>query len=192
MFCEVKTQLEVSDKPQNAYVLGKAHLLTLKGTDGVSKSRPTEPLSLLPLKSAIPSPIDMPFVLTDGKPEDAARFVEVEDLASEDSLLMKVLYPEGYSRAEQDQRRRTMQKDMEDNPSVHFVKVIDTDQDGIIVAFARWHTHLKEGPKSEWDVPISGYFGEGANQDACEAFFGRVYREQRCLTQGRQHCRKSL
>lgn len=130
----------------------------------------------------------MPLALANGTPEDVARFVELEVLAMGPSPLIAVLFPRSTETAIQAKFAEQMRTDMREDMTVRFMKVIDTDNDGEIVAFAKWNVYIKERPRSEWDTPVSTDFGAEANQEACTAFFGKVFSERKRLLQGKPHC----
>ncbi|OCT48602.1 putative GNAT family acetyltransferase [Cladophialophora carrionii] len=121
----------------------------------------------------------MPLVLQEAVEADTPRIVEVERLAYASNPLSPILFPGPFPPEAAAQRAEGMIKQLREDPTVRWVKAVDTDT-GELAAFAKWE--IIEKPK----VPVPGRsFGPGCNIEACEEYFGGIHRKRHPKSQGR-------
>jgi len=124
------------------------------------------------------------------EPDDLPRIVQIENESFAESPLTTVLFPTGQSQESQDAYVKSLLQQWQENSACHFVKVIDTDPNDKIIAFARWYIFVGDDVKfikdnNERQNP------PGANEAVANAFFGGLLRI-RIATLGRQpHCCES-
>lgn len=115
----------------------------------------------------------MPLKVQECPAAEFAHLVGIEEKAfrfdsTEDSILFPGPFPENSTEI----RVKEMIKELQDDPSSIWLKVVDTDaanpNEGI--AYAKWHIYkdrtVTARPSREW--------GQGANVEACDAFFGSM------------------
>ncbi len=126
----------------------------------------------------------MPLILEEAVEADVARIVEIERLAYASAPLAPILFPGPFPPGAADDRAIGLIKQFRENPTVRLVKVVDTEA-GEIAAFAKWG--INEKPQK----PVrSRKFGTGCNIEACEEFFGGIFRKRGELMGDKAHIRK--
>ncbi|KIW25934.1 uncharacterized protein PV07_09068 [Cladophialophora immunda] len=124
----------------------------------------------------------MPLVLQPADEADAPRVVEIERLAYASNPLNPVLFPGPFPPEAKNERAEGLIKQFHEDPTVRWVKAIDTET-GEIAAFAKWNI-IKE-PR---EPARSRQFGPGCNVEACEEFFGGIHRKRNELMGGKAYC----
>ncbi|GAW19972.1 hypothetical protein ANO14919_094650 [Xylariales sp. No.14919] len=120
----------------------------------------------------------MPLVLRVATEADAARSAQIEKEAYAPNAFNSILFPGPFPdpKSGENHRATELAKQLRENPSTHWFKVVDTDLDPTednreMIGFAQWDFNDgSQGPAK----PRS--FGPGCNVDACEALFGGLYR----------------
>lgn len=110
----------------------------------------------------------MPLEVQPATEADAQRAVEIEAIAYGPSPFNAVLFPGPMPDNAKQGRAKFLTKQLNDDPTTRWNKVVDTDLDGEekMVAFSKWHVYA-EKPKV---TPRE--FGQGCNIEACEMLFG--------------------
>jgi hypothetical protein len=125
------------------------------------------------------------------EPDDLLRIVQLENKSFADSSLTPVLFPNGQSRESQEAYVKSLLQQWQDNSACRHVKVIDTDLDDKIIAFARWYIFLDDDVKFIKTNPDERQNMPEANEAVANAFFGGLLRI-RIAKLGRQpHCCES-
>lgn len=73
------------------------------------------------------------------------------------------------------------------NPTVRFMKVVDTDI-GEIIAFARWNIYEVERPESEWKNMEPRTWDIGTNVEAANDFYNAIRDKRQKIMGGKPHC----
>jgi hypothetical protein len=135
-------------------------------------------------------PVAMPLRRLLAEPDDLPRIVQLENESFADSPLTPILFPNGRSQESQDAYVKTLLQQWQDNSACRHVKVIDTDLNDKIIAFARWYLFVGDDVKFIKTDPNERQNTPGANEAAANAFFGGLLRI-RIAKLGRQpHCCK--
>ena len=119
---------------------------------------------------------------------DMPRTVDIFLHASNRSWL-ETLAPSGISPASRDIMIENNHKDLND-PQCAFMKVVDTDLDDEVIAFAKWYVYRTERPKSEWERNDSRDWGPDWNRGLLQEFFGELGAKKRKHIAGMPHCCK--
>ena len=101
---------------------------------------------------------------------DLLRIVQVEQAAWADDPFTPILFPGPFPEEILEFRIQEMAREIDEDPTVRWLKVIDTEQsnDNEGIAFAKWHVYRDGTP-----TPTLGrLFGEGCNVEACKLVFG--------------------
>ena len=118
----------------------------------------------------------MPLQVLPCTSQDFPRIIEVEKAAWADDPFTPILFPGPMPPGMAEFRAQEMARQLEDDPTTHWVKVVDTSSqrpdEG--VAFANWHIYENGLPKALG----SRAFGEGCNVDDCEQVFCGLARQR--------------
>lgn len=102
---------------------------------------------------------------------DFPRLFEVEHAAWLDDPFTPMLFPGPFPPEVADFRIQEMARQLEEDPTTRWLKVVDTDstkpEEGI--SFAKWHVYKDGPPKAQRRT-----FGAGCNVEACELLFGSL------------------
>ena len=117
--------------------------------------------------------------------------VQLEDASFADSPLTPILFPNGKSPESQDACVETLLQQWQDNTSCRHVKVIDSDLNDKIIAFARWYIFVGDDVKFIKTDPAERNSTPGSNQAAAGEFFGGLQKIRARLLGKSPHCCKS-
>jgi hypothetical protein len=132
----------------------------------------------------------MPLKLLLAEPEDLRRIVQIEKESFADSPLTPIFFPNGTSQDSEDRSVEDYLKQWQENAACRHVKIIDTDLDDKIIAFARWFIFIGDDVKFIKTDPNERQSPAGSNQAAFRDFSGGLL-EIRAKLLGRQpHCRR--
>jgi hypothetical protein len=136
----------------------------------------------------------MPLQLMPAVAADAARVVEIDDLAYKDEPLTPIFFPGPLPDSDQETRAAEMANQLQSDATTRWMKVVDTDT-GKLIAFSQWNIYKPGVPRPP---PKRRSFGPGCNIPACEEYWGSMYdkREKHmgdkphvCMTKGfRKKC----
>ncbi|KAI0409421.1 acyl-CoA N-acyltransferase [Xylaria palmicola] len=119
----------------------------------------------------------MSLILQPATEADAVRAAEIERVAYAPNPFNPVLFPGPFPEpaAGQNPRAADMAKQLRDDPSTRWFKVVDTDipaavDNGQMIGFAQWN--INDGSQAP---PSPRTFGPGCNVEACEALFGGLH-----------------
>jgi hypothetical protein len=122
------------------------------------------------------------------EPADLPRIIQLENESFADSPVTPFLFPNGQSRESQDAYVKGLLQQWQDNSACRHVKVIDTDLNDKIIAFARWYIFVGDDVKFIKMDPKERLAPPGANEELANTFFGGLLRI-RIDKLGRQpHC----
>ncbi|KAK5083715.1 hypothetical protein LTR05_006219 [Lithohypha guttulata] len=114
---------------------------------------------------------------------DYPRSVEVERRAWAQGPFTKILFPGPFPEDMAELRAQEIAKQVEEDPTTRWLKVVDTDlfdpDKGI--AFAKWHVYADQPA----NTGRSRSFGEGCNIEACEFVFGGVSKSRDSIIGGK-------
>ncbi|KAI0103724.1 acyl-CoA N-acyltransferase [Nemania sp. FL0031] len=120
----------------------------------------------------------MPLVLQPATEADAVRAAQIEREAYAPNPFNPVLFPGPFPEppAGRNPRAEEMAKQLREDPSTRWLKVVDTDLEETddnkqMIGFAQWN--INDG--SQPSQPPRG-FGPGCNVEACEALFGGLHK----------------
>lgn len=118
----------------------------------------------------------MPLQVLPCETQDFPRAVEVEKAAWADDKFTSILFPGPFPPGMAEFRTQEMARQLQDDPTTRWLKVVDTDslkpEEGI--AFANWHVYNDGVPKPK----TTRTFGEGCNAEACELVFGGLAKQR--------------
>lgn len=121
---------------------------------------------------------------------DYPRSVEVERRAWAQAPFTKILFPGPFPGDMAELRAQEIAKQVEEDPTTRWLKVVDTDlsdpDEGI--AFAKWHVYADQPA----NIGRSRSFGEGCNTEACELVFGGVSKSRDSIIGGKNVVCKPL
>lgn len=122
---------------------------------------------------------------------DFLRVTEVERAAWSDDPFTQILFPGPFPEGMGEFRAQEMAKQMEEDPTTRWLKVVDSEatdpNEGI--AFAKWHIYADQlpGPRQ------TRSFGDGCNIEACELVFGGLAKQRdRLVGDKKLVCRSNL
>jgi hypothetical protein len=133
----------------------------------------------------------MPLKLLVAESGDLPRIVQLENESFADSPLTPILFPNGKSQESQDAYVENLLQQWQDNPSCRHVKIIDTDLNDKIIAFACWYIFIGDDVKFIKTDPEARNNLPGSNQAAVDEFFGGLLKIRVRLLGKNPHCRKS-
>lgn len=115
----------------------------------------------------------MPLEVENATEADARRAVEIEAIAYGPSPFSAILFPGPMPDNAGDERAEFLARELRDDPTTRWNKVIDTDLKGgqNMVAFCKWHVY------TETPEPKHREFGQGCNEEACQMLFGRLQKQ---------------
>ncbi|RMZ86781.1 hypothetical protein DV736_g5998, partial [Chaetothyriales sp. CBS 134916] len=132
----------------------------------------------------------MPLEVRAAVADDAHRVPEMEYLAYKDDALSAILFPGPMTAYAREERTRKLIEQLQSDPLRNrWMKVIDTDRDGEMVAFSNWVVHQEPPavavPASEMrtttstttpaPAPATRTLGPGCNVAVCEEFWGGMH-----------------
>ncbi|KAI1190086.1 acyl-CoA N-acyltransferase [Nemania serpens] len=119
----------------------------------------------------------MPLILQPATEADAVRAAQIEKAAYASNPFNSILFPGPFPEPTpgQNPRAEEMVRLRRDDPSVRWLKVVDTDIDATednaqMIGFAQWN--INDGSELRLQRRT---FGPGCNVEACEALFGGLY-----------------
>lgn len=133
----------------------------------------------------------MPLQLLPAEPGDLPRIVQLEDASFADNPLTPILFPNGKSKESQDAYVEHLLQQWQDNPSGRLVKVIDTELNDLIIAFARWYIFIGDDVKFIKTDPEESITTLGSTQAAAHEFFGGLLEIRVRLLGKNPHCCKT-
>lgn len=132
----------------------------------------------------------MPLHLRVGVNADLERIMDIQFEAFGPDPWNQTLFPNGISPDSRARLTEYAKKDMDENPHVTFMTVVDTELDNQIIAFGKWYIYKQERPESEWNKSDSRVWGEDTNREAIHAFFTPLGEKRRKYMAGKPHCRE--
>lgn len=118
----------------------------------------------------------MPLKVVNCTTLDFPRAADVEKAAWADDQFSSIMFPGPFPEGAAAFRAQEMAKQMQEDPTTRWLKVVDSDaanpDEGI--AFAQWHIYADRLPPAK----KMRSFGDGCNIEACELVFGGLM-EQR-------------
>ncbi|KAL6721892.1 hypothetical protein ACLMJK_000997 [Lecanora helva] len=129
----------------------------------------------------------MPLVLEQAEERDIPRLLDIMYAAFHDDAWNRIMFPTIPPSNGRTASINRYRHEISNNPNVSIVKVVDTDQDGEIIAFARWNIYRTERPESEWKDATSRDWDEGTNVDAANEFFNGIREKRQNLMAGKPH-----
>jgi ribosomal protein S18 acetylase RimI-like enzyme len=130
----------------------------------------------------------MPLKLLPAEPGDLPRIVELENESFADSPLTPILFPNGKSQGSQSAYIETLLLQWQDNSASRHVKVIDTDLNDKIIAFARWFIFVGDDVKFIKTDPNERHHAPGSNEEAVNEFFGGLLKIRIRILGRTPHC----
>ncbi|KAL9114194.1 MAG: hypothetical protein Q9187_007512, partial [Circinaria calcarea] len=120
----------------------------------------------------------MPLLLQPVVEADAPRLPDIQFAAFGEDPFMAIMFPQTPS---DDSKQKAVERTYTDfkDPYITLMKVVDTDLDNTIVAFARWHIYRLERPESEWNTEKKRDWGQGINVDVADAFFTAIQQKRK-------------
>jgi len=116
---------------------------------------------------------------------DIPQACALETLAYANNVASPVFFPGPFPPDAREQRIAQIINMRKDDPTATFLKAVDQDS-GTMLAFAKWHVY--ETKEALEKAPTRSLrFGEGTNQEACEAFFGGLVRRKKEIVGLRPH-----
>ncbi|KAI1329140.1 acetyltransferase [Xylariaceae sp. FL0255] len=142
----------------------------------------------------------MPLKLLPATESSAARIAQIERAAYADKPMNDVLFPGPFPPSVLDGmldgRAANLAKELREDPTCHWLKVIDPDiipsfatesadgyHDEQIIGFAQWNIRANGEPLP----PGRAFSGPGVNDEACEALFGGIHRMRERVVGDRKH-----
>lgn len=119
----------------------------------------------------------MPLKVLPATEADAPRAFEIEHLAytTINDPINALLFPGPLPSDANEKRAESILKVKAEDPSTVWLKVVDSDSDDEMIAFAEWHVYP---PGVEIPKPPKREFGPGSNPQVCEEFFGTLERRR--------------
>lgn len=133
----------------------------------------------------------MPLKLLLAEPSDLRRIVQLQNQSFADSPVTPILFPGGHSQESEDAYVETLLQRWQEKSASWHVKVIDTDLDDKIIAFANWYNFIGEDVNFIKTDPNERQNRPGSNPAAADEFFGGILRIRIKLLGKNPHCRKS-
>ncbi|KAK9418191.1 putative GNAT family acetyltransferase [Seiridium unicorne] len=116
----------------------------------------------------------MPLQVQPASEADAQRAVEIEAIAYGPSPFNAILFPGPMPANAKEGRAEFLTKQLKDDSTTRWLKVVDTDIEGEeqMVAFAKWHIYTEKPELTPRE------FGQGCNAEACELLFGGLQKQR--------------
>ncbi len=130
----------------------------------------------------------MPLKLLPAEPGDLSHIVQLENGAFAGNPLTPILYPGGMSPESQDAYIETLLQQWQDNHACRTVKVVDTDLNDRIIAFARWYIFIGDDVKFIKTDPTERHNAPGSNEAAGNGFFGGLLKIRARILGKNPHC----
>ncbi|KAF7503835.1 hypothetical protein GJ744_003225 [Endocarpon pusillum] len=130
----------------------------------------------------------MPLKLLTAEPGDIPRIVQLEEEAFADSPLTPILFPDGKSQDIQDAYVENLLQQWQDNSASRTIKVIDTDLNDKIIAFARWYIFIGDDVRFIKMDPDERHNILGSNEAAGNEFFGGLLKIRARIMGRNPHC----
>ena len=127
----------------------------------------------------------MAIILRDVSDVELQRACDVDSLAFADLPLSPILFPGPFPADSREQKIARYVDTRKEDPSTQYWQAYDEETEQL-VAFAKWHIYATPEAAAGADRP-SRTLGEGANREACEAFFGTMARKKKELVGGTPH-----
>lgn len=128
----------------------------------------------------------MPLHVLPATDADAPRAFEIEHLAynAVEDAINALLFPGPMPADANDKRAEDSVKEKAGDPSTVWIKVVDDELDGRMIAFAEWHIYA---PGAEVPKPKVRSFGPGSDPKVCAEFFGPMDRKRVELMGNKPH-----
>ena len=129
----------------------------------------------------------MPLILQKAVESDIDRITDIQFAAFAADPLNQVLF--GYPIPPDVIVKSTewTRKDMK-NPTITYMKAVDTERNNEIVGFAKWYIYKEERSESELNKKEDRDWGEGTNMELANKFFGGMQEGRRRNMGGKAHC----
>jgi hypothetical protein len=115
---------------------------------------------------------------------DCRTMAEVDYAAFSNDPAAQVLFGSFPTEAGLSHREQEIADKMANDPTVRFTKAVVDDK---LVAWAEWHYYFNTEEKEDKDPESS--WPDGANVEACEEMFGKLYQFRRERMSGTRHAR---
>ena len=135
---------------------------------------------------------NMPLVVEKAQEEDIPQLLDIFYAAFHDDPWDLIMFPQVPPPEARTAATNRWRKEISTHPHITFLKVVDTDDDGEIIAFARWHVYRAERSKRDWQDMTRRDWDEGTNVDAANEFLDAVRRKRQKVMRGQPHCCKIL
>ena len=129
----------------------------------------------------------MPLVVEKTEEQDIPRLLDILYAAFHDDPWDQIMFPRVPPPEARMASTKRWQHEISVDPHTSVIKVVDTDQNDEIIAFARWHIYRTERPESEWKDARPREWDEGTNIDAANAFLHAVRQKRQKIMAGKPH-----
>ena len=128
----------------------------------------------------------MPLVVLEVVEADTSRITEIWAAAFHKDPIHNAMFPKGTTPETMAKMKSNSIQELRD-PSIKYMKVVDTDHENEIIAFGKWHIYRQERLESEWNVLDSRDWGRDVNQEVSEAFFAELGARRKKFMAGKPH-----
>ena len=129
----------------------------------------------------------MPLDIQRAVDDDIDRILDIQFAAFEPDFFNRLLFTFPISPDAKAPFVEWARRDIKD-PTITYMKAVDTERDNEIVAFAKWHIYKQERPESEWNKAEEREWGEGVNVELANEFFGKMQDGRRRNMGGKPYC----
>ena len=129
----------------------------------------------------------MPLVVEKAEERDIPRLLDILYAAFHDDPWDRIMFPQIPPPEARMPTTKRLQHDISVDPTAFFLKVIDTERNNEIIAFARWNIYRNERPESEWKVAPPREWDEGTNVDAANEFINAIRQKRQKIMAGKPH-----
>ena len=129
----------------------------------------------------------MPLEIQIALDSDMDRIIDIQFAAFGSDVLNQLMFAYPIRPATKARFVKWAREDIED-PTITFLKAIDTEQNNEIVGFAKWYVYKEKRPESEWNKKVTKDWGEGTNVELVNEFFGKMREGRKRNMGGEPHC----
>ena len=132
----------------------------------------------------------MSIIVEEAQEADIQRMMDIMYAGFSNDPWNRIMYPETPPPESRGPSVERWRHDMSSNPTVRFMKAVDTDT-STTIAFARWSIYEVERPGSEWKTIKPRHWDIGTNVEAANEFYNAVCEARHASMGGTPHCCKS-
>ena len=132
----------------------------------------------------------MSIIVEEAREADIQRMIDIMYAGFSKDPWNRIMYPETPPPESRGPSVERWCHDMSSNPTVRFMKAVDTDT-STTIAFARWSIYEAERPDSEWKPIKPRHWDVGTNVEAANEFYTAVCEARHKSMGGTPHCCKS-